>query len=126
MKNILLIIIAIVAIRIMFSSNNIKTDIEAYNHKIDSIQLKIDSIQVVNAELGTQIALIDGEINKVDSKILTVNKTITNIQNETHTKVESVNNYSIHDLNKFFSDRYDSTSKGYDSSFKSTDSKIDN
>ena len=104
--NILLVLIACLAGYSIFQTSGIKTDISAYNHKIDSIQKEIDSVQTVNKEITSQIATIDKEIDKVDGSINNVTKNITIIKNQTHEKIDSVNNYNFSDLEKFFSDRY--------------------
>ena len=79
---------------------------EAYNHKIDSIQKEIDSVEIINKEITNQIVTIDKEIDKVDGNINNVTKNITVIKNQTHEKIDSVNNYNFSDLEKFFTDRY--------------------
>ena len=42
----------------------------------------------------------------VDANVNNVTKNITIIKNQTHEKIDSVNNYNFSDLEKFFSDRY--------------------
>lgn len=104
--NILLILIACLAAYSIFQTHGIKTDVDAYNAKIDSIQNEIDSVQTVNTKLTEQITVIDKEIDKVDGNINNVTKNITIIKNQTHEKIDSVNNYNFSDLEKFFTDRY--------------------
>ena len=105
-QNILLGIIACLAAYSIFQSHGIRTDVAAYNAKIDSIQNEIDSIQDVNNALTEQIVTIDKEIDKVDGSINNVTKNITIIKNQTHEKIDSVNNFNFSDLEKFFTDRY--------------------
>jgi peptidoglycan hydrolase CwlO-like protein len=105
-QNILLIIIAGLAAYSIFQSSGIKTDIAGYNAKIDSIQNEIDSVQSENHKITEQIVTIDKEIDKVDANVNNVTKNITIIKNQTHEKIDSVNNYNFSDLEKFFSDRY--------------------
>lgn len=105
-QNILLVIIACLAAYSIFQGHGIRTDVAGYNAKIDSIQNEIDSIQDVNKALTEQIVMIDKEIDKVDGNINNVTKNITVIKNQTHEKIDSVNNYNFSDLEKFFTDRY--------------------
>ena len=118
---ILVLIIGAIALYALFEANSIKTDVAGYYQKIDSLQNEIDSVENVNKQIDNHIANVDNEINKVEGDIVNVNKNITIIKNQTHEKVNAVNDYTIHDLIKFFSDRYEN---GLDSTSKSTDSKI--
>ena len=91
--DILLIIIALLAGFTIFQMNGIKTDVAGYNAKIDSIQNEIDSVQLENAKITEQIVTIDKQIDDVDNDINNVTKNITIIKNQTHEKIDSVNNY---------------------------------
>ena len=119
LKNIILVILIVLVVYNLVTNNGIRTDVAMYNHKIDSIQKEIDSVQNINKQLDGHIAKVDDEINQVENRVTTINKNINVIKNETHEKVSAVNDYTIHDLIKFFSDRYEN---GHDSTVKSTDS----
>ena len=123
---ILVLIVGAIAVYSLFQSNSIKTDVAGYYRKIDSLQNEIDSVENENKILDSHIANVDNEINKVEGDITNVNKNITIIKNQTHEKVTAVNDYTIHDLIKFFSDRYESNvgEARLDSTSKSTDGKI--
>ena len=120
---ILVLIVGAIALYSLFQSNSIKTDVAGYYRKIDSLQNEIDSVENQNKLLDNHIATVDNEITKVEGDITNVNKNITIIKNQTNEKVSAVNDYTIHDLIKFFSDRYEN---GLDSTLKSTDGKISN
>jgi peptidoglycan hydrolase CwlO-like protein len=94
----------------IYSTRQLKTDIEMYNQKIDSIQHNIDSVVIVNKNLDIKIDSISSEIGLLDTDITSVNKNITNIKINTNEKVNSVNKFNFSDLNKFFTDRYESDS----------------
>ena len=94
----------------IYSTRQLKTDIEMYNQKIDSIQHNIDSVVIVNKNLDIKIDSISSEIGLLDTDITSVNKNITNIKVNTNEKVNSVNKFNFSDLNKFFTDRYESDS----------------
>ena len=119
--HILLLIVAGLAVYSLFQSSSIKTDVAGYYRKIDSLQNEIDSVENENKILDNHIATVNDDINKVEGEIINVNKNITVIKNQTHEKVTAVNDYTIHDLLKFFADRYEN---GLDSTVKSTDSQI--
>jgi peptidoglycan hydrolase CwlO-like protein len=104
--NILLILVACLAGYTIFQNHGLKTDVAAYNQKIDLIQKEIDSVETINKEITSQIVTIDKEIDKVDGSINNVTKNITIIKNQTHEKIDSVSNYNFSDLEKFFTDRY--------------------
>lgn len=120
---ILVLIVGAIALYALFETNSIKTDVAGYYQKIDSLQNEIDSVENQNKILDAHIDNVDNEINKVEGDITNVNKNITIIKNQTHEKVSAVNDYTIHDLLKFFADRYEN---GLDSTLKSTDGKISN
>jgi len=120
-KNIILVILIIGVAYNLFTNNGIKTDVAMYNHKIDSIQNEIDSVQKENTKLNGEIVKVDGQIDKVKGDVTNVYKNITQIKTQTHEKVNAVNDYTIHDLIKFFADRYEN---GHDSTIKDTGSKV--
>jgi peptidoglycan hydrolase CwlO-like protein len=121
LKNIILVILIIGVAYNLFTNNGIRTDVAMYNHKIDSIQKEIDSVQNENKKLNSEITKVDNQIDKVKSDVTNVYKNITQIKTETHEKVNAVNDYTIHDLIKFFADRYEN---GHDSTIKDTSSKV--
>ena len=126
-KNIILVVLIVLVGYNLFTNNGIRTDVEAYNRKIDSLQKEIDSVENENKALDGHIAKVDDEINIVETRVTTINKNITEIKTQTHEKVNAVSDYTIHDLIKFFTDRYETgfdSTKGFDSTIKNTGSKI--
>ncbi len=120
-KNIILVVLIILVGYNIFTNNGIRTDVEAYNRKIDSLQKEIDSVENANVVLDGHIEKVDNELTQVETRVITINKNINEIKNQTNEKVDAVNDYTIHDLLKFFTDRYEN---GYDSTVKSSDSKV--
>lgn len=120
-KNIILVILIVLVGYNLFTNNSIRTDVEAYNRKIDSLQNEIDSVENANKVIDTHIDKVDTEIHQVDERVTTINKNITILKNETNEKVNAVNDYTAHDLIWFFTNRYENR---LDSTSKSTDSKI--
>ena len=84
----------------------LKTDIEAYNEKIDNLTKEIDSVQQLNQELDDRIASLHSELELIDSDIDRVQNGITNIRKNTDEKVSSVDILTFNELVKFFTDRY--------------------
>ena len=125
-KNIILVILIILVGYNIFTNNSIRTDVEAYNRKIDSLQNEIDSVETANKVIDGHIAKVDDDIAQVETRVTTINKNINILKNETHEKVNAVNDYTIHDLLKFFSDRYESNfvETGHDSTLKTGDGKV--
>lgn len=119
--HILLFIVGCLAIYSLFQSSSIKTDVAGYYRKIDSLQNEIDSVENENKILDNHIATVNEDINKVEGDIINVNKNITVIKKQTNEKVTAVNDYTIHDLLKFFADRYEN---GLDSTVKSTNGQV--
>lgn len=119
-KNIILVVLIVLVGYNIFTNNGIKTNVEAYNRKIDSLQNEIDSVEGVNKQLDNNIATVETEIQHVETRVTKINNNITEIKNNTHEKVNAVNNYTANDLIWFFTNRYEI---GLDSTIKSTDSK---
>lgn len=118
----LLIIIGLAGYNIFFTKQ-LRTDIDGYNSKIDSIQTEVDSVVLVNKELDRHIDKLHQEVLIVDKNVTSVQNKITTIKEKTNEKVNNVDNYAIHDLYQFFSNRYEN---GLDSSVKSSGSKASN
>jgi peptidoglycan hydrolase CwlO-like protein len=121
LKNIILVILIILVGYNIFTNNNIRTDVEAYNRKIDSLQNEIDSVETANVVLDGHIEKVDNEITHVETKVTKIQENITEIKIQTNEKVNAVNNYTPSELVWFFTNRYEI---GLDSTAKSADSKI--
>jgi dynactin complex subunit len=120
-KNIILVVLIILVGYNIFTNNSIRTDVEAYNRKIDSLQNEIDSVENANIVLDGHIDKVDEELTQVETRVVTINKNIIEIKNNTNEKVNAVNDYTAYDLIWFFTNRYEN---GLDSTSKSTDSKV--
>lgn len=109
--NILLLMIATLAVYNIFTLNKIRTDVAGYNKKIDIIQKEIDSVSIENKQITNQITSLDENIGTIDGSIDSVTNKISSIKYNTNEKIKHVNLYTVSDLTGFFSDRYDSTPK---------------
>jgi peptidoglycan hydrolase CwlO-like protein len=119
-KNIILVVLIILVGYNIFTNNGIRTDVEAYNRKIDSLQNEIDSVENANTLIDGHIENVDKELTHVETKVTKIQENITILKNETNEKVNAVNNYTPSELIWFFTNRYEI---GLDSTIKSTDSK---
>lgn len=105
---ILLIIVAGLMVFNLYTMNQVKTDIDSYNEKIDIIGKEIDSVQELNKELDDRISSLHSEIELIDGDISRVQNNITTIRKNTDDKINSVDAFTFSELQKFFADRYDS------------------
>lgn len=107
--NILLMIIAVLAVYNIFTINRIRTDVSGYNKKIDLIQKEIESVHQENKSISKQINSLDMELDNLDGDILDVTNKIKNIKIKSNEEVNRVNYYTADELTRLFSDRYDSS-----------------
>jgi predicted nucleic acid-binding Zn-ribbon protein len=105
---ILLIIVAGLMVFNLYTMNQVKTDIDSYNEKIDIIGKEIDSVQELNKELDERISSLHTEIELIDGDITRVQNNITTIRKNTDDKINSVDAFTFSELQKFFANRYDS------------------
>ncbi len=120
-KNIILVVLIVLVGYNIFTNNSIRTDVEAYNRKIDSLQNEIDSVENANVVLDGHIEKVDSEITHVETKVTKIQENITEIKIQTNEKVNAVNSYTPSELVWFFTNRYEI---GLDSTTKDTSSKI--
>ena len=107
----------------IFTTRDIRTNVESFNQKIDSIQSDIDSIAIANDELDFKTESLHSEIELIDSDIDRVQSNITTIKNKTNEKVNNVDVLTFDELVKFFTDRYQN---GLGGEAGSSDSKVGN
>jgi peptidoglycan hydrolase CwlO-like protein len=120
-KNIILVVLIVLVGYNIFTNNSIRTDVEAYNRKIDSLQNEIDSVENANVVLDGHIEKVDSEITHVETKVTKIQENITEIKIQTNEKVNAVNSYTPSELVWFFTNRYEI---GLDSTTKDTSSKV--
>lgn len=106
----LLVVVGLLAFN-LYTMNQVKTDIDSYNEKIDIIGKEIDSVQNMNKELDDKISSLHSEIELIDGDITRVQNNITTIRKNTDDKINSVDAFTFSELQKFFADRYDSIIK---------------
>ena len=114
----LLVLIFLVGYNIL-RTKDIRTDIEGYNKKIDSLQIGIDSVYSLNSKIDNKILFLNSELDNIDNDITKVQTNIKTIKEKQNEKVNNVNQFTFSELLEFFAKRYNNTG-GYDSTSQST------
>ena len=102
----LIIVVALIGWNI-FTTNSIKTDVNGYEKKIESIQTKIDSAKVVNEEIGNNVSDVKENVKTITTEIHKIDKNIIIVKNKTNEKVNSVDNIPDNELEQFFTNKYE-------------------
>ena len=105
-QNLLLGLIVILAIWDIFNTDSLRTDVTAYENRIESFQTKIDSAQVVNKQIDGKLAKVDTAVVAITKQINHIDNSIVTIKNQTNEKINSVDRFSHSELELFFSNRY--------------------
>jgi len=109
--NLLIIIVMVFLAFTLFNVRGLKTDIDGFNEKIENIGKEIDSIQTMNNELDEMISSLHSELELIDGDIDRVQSNIYSIRRNTNEKANSVDVLTISELQEFFTKRYDSIFK---------------
>jgi peptidoglycan hydrolase CwlO-like protein len=105
-QNVLLLIIVILAGWNILTTNRIKTDINGYRDKIESIQTKVDSAKTVNTKIGVKIDSVKQKVITINNEVHHIDKTITVVKQKTNEKTNTINKFSNPELEYFFTNRY--------------------
>ena len=105
-QNILLLIIVILVGWNLLNTGRIKTDIDSYKDKIESIQTNIDSAKTVNTEIGVKIDSVKEKVITINKEVHHIDKTITIVKEKTNEKINTINKFSNPELEYFFTNRY--------------------
>jgi septation ring formation regulator EzrA len=119
----ILIIILVLTGYNIFTMRDIRTNVNSFNQKIESIQKDIDSIAIANDELDVKIESLHSKMELIDVDIDKVQNNIYNIKNETNEKFNNVDALTFDELVKFFTDRYQT---GFGGETGGSDSKAGN
>ena len=106
-QNILLYIVIGLVVWNLFNVNSVKTDVKSYEKKIESIQVEIDSTKMINNGIDKKIDSIKTNVVNITKEINDIDKNITIIKKQTDEKVNSVDTFSVGELEQFFTNRYD-------------------
>ena len=111
-QNILLLIIVILAGWNILTTSRIKTDINSYRNKIESIQTNIDSAKTVSTKIGVKIDSVKQKVVTINNEVHHIDKTITIVKQNTNEKTNSINKFSNPELEYFFTNRYNKDLNG--------------
>jgi peptidoglycan hydrolase CwlO-like protein len=103
---ILLIIIGVLVGWNIFTTNGIKTDVDGYTKKIDSIQTKVDSAQLVNKEIDNKVIEVKEKVTNITKEIHHIDNNLTIVKEKTNEKVSYVNNFGNVELERLLTARY--------------------
>jgi peptidoglycan hydrolase CwlO-like protein len=84
---------------------NVKMSADA-KAKIEALDSHIDSLQSEQKKLEEGINIFNKEVLNIDKKISNIKQEKTIIKEIYHEKINSVDNYSIDELDSFFAERY--------------------
>jgi peptidoglycan hydrolase CwlO-like protein len=91
----------------IFITNTIKTDVNGYEEKIESIGVKIDSSNVINKNIDNKVGEVKENVEIISNDILHIDKNITVIKKQTNEKVNSVDDIPDSELELFFTNKYE-------------------
>lgn len=77
-----------------------------YEKYIESINTKVEELSRRNTVLLMSIDSVNTAITKVDSELTAINTNITQIKQNSENEINTVNSFSVTDLQQFFTDRY--------------------
>ena len=106
-QTLLLLIIVGFVVYNFFSSQDIKTNVESYENKIETLEEEIDTVVMVNNKIDIKLLSVDENINKLSQDIGIIDKNIQNFKQKTNEKINSVDSYTFNELEQFFTNRYD-------------------
>ena len=109
-QNILLVIAILLIGYNIFTSNSIKTDVQGYKDKIDSIQTKVDSAQVVNNQIDYKVIEVKENVTNITKEIHHIDNNLTIVKEQTNEKVNNANNFGNVELEQLFAARYNQSS----------------
>lgn len=88
-----------------------KLDIQKYEDKISYLEIEINSLEQANDSLVVKSALLNSKIAEYNTIIDELNTEIDAIHADTKKKLDSIDHYNNDQLQKFFSNRYNSIIK---------------
>jgi len=105
-QNILLLIIVVLVGWTLLNTGRIKTDIDGYKDKIESIQTKVDSAKTINSNIDYKIDSVHQKVITINKEVHHIDRTITIVKQQTNEKINTVDKFSNPELEYFFSNRY--------------------
>ena len=118
MKTKHVLILGLAGVIIFYLLKQIKDfDTSSYLQKIEDLETKVDSLHSENETLNIEVTRMESQLASYDKEVDSLENKIVIIKKRTDEKLRNVNNLTISELQRFFSERYNS------SNFKGEDSK---
>lgn len=105
-QTILLLIIVGFVVYNFYYSTQIKTNVDEYKNKIETIGVEIDSLNNLNTLLDDKLNIVNTNIVSINTEIESVDDSLKKLKKKTDEKVDSVDDYSFNELEQFFAERY--------------------
>lgn len=105
-QTILLLIIVGFVVYTFYNSTQIKTNIDEYKNKIETIGTEIDSINNLNTLLDDKLNIVNTNIISINNEIESVDDELKKLKKKRDEEVDSVDDYSFNELEQFFAERY--------------------
>jgi methyl-accepting chemotaxis protein len=103
---IMLLVIAVLLILNIINSNTVKTDVKQYQKRFDYIENEINGLKKLNQVIDDRIINNNKQIEIVNNKIESIDKTIQRVKKNTDEKIGNVDNLKPNELELFFTNRY--------------------
>ena len=104
-------ILAVAGVVSFYFLNKQKNFDKSYYYKeIESLQKKVDSISNINGVLTLEVTSLEGKLIKYSSQIDSLEISIVEIKQTTDEKLNNSINFTLSELQSFFTDRYNTGS----------------
>lgn len=84
-------------------------DTSSYLHKIELLEQKVDSLHSTNKALNCELVTLESKLSEYDKEVDSLENRIVVIKRVTDEKLRNVNTLSVSELQRFFSERYNSS-----------------
>lgn len=109
MKTKHVLILGLAGVAIFYLLQQVKEfDTSSYLEKIDALEQKVDSLHSENETLSIEVGRMEDQLSKYDKEVDSLENRIVIIKKRTDEKLRSIDTLSINQLQRFFTDRYNS------------------
>lgn len=84
-------------------------DTSSYLQKIELLEQKVDSLHSTNDALNCELSTLESKLNEYDKEVDSLENRIVVIKRVTDEKLRNVNTLTVSELQRFFSERYNSS-----------------
>jgi peptidoglycan hydrolase CwlO-like protein len=99
-------IIVVLLILNILNLNTVKTDVKQYQKRFDYIDSEINELKLRNSSIDKKIENNNTKIDIVNNKLISVDKTIKKVKENTDEKIGNIDNLKPNELELFFTNRY--------------------